>query len=69
MFPNSNGLGVQKAEVEAISQVPQPTNVNQLQAFLGLCNYYQRFVKGFNNIAQPLTRLMQIDQKYVLGEK
>jgi hypothetical protein len=32
--------GVQKAKVEAISQVPQSTNVNQLQAFLGLSNYY-----------------------------
>jgi hypothetical protein len=35
-----NGLGVQKAKVEAISQVPQLTNVNRLRAFLGLCNYY-----------------------------
>jgi hypothetical protein len=26
----SSGLGVQKAKVEAISQIPQPTNVNQL---------------------------------------
>jgi hypothetical protein len=51
------GLGVQKAEVEAISQVPQPTNVNRLRAFIGLCNYYQTFVKGFSSIAKPLIRL------------
>jgi hypothetical protein len=44
-------------------------DVNQLRAFLGLCNYYQRFVKGFNNIPKPLTRLMQIDQTYVWGEE
>jgi hypothetical protein len=42
-----------EAKVEAISQVPQPTNVRQLRAFLGLCNYYERFVKGFNNIVKP----------------
>jgi hypothetical protein len=35
-----NGLKVQKAKVEAISQVPQATNVSRLQAFMGLCNYY-----------------------------
>jgi hypothetical protein len=35
----SKWIGVQKAKVESISQVPQPINVNQLQAFLGLCNY------------------------------
>jgi hypothetical protein len=49
------GLGVQKAKIKAISQVPQPTNGSRLQAFLGLCNYYWRFVEGFNNIAKFLT--------------
>jgi hypothetical protein len=64
-----SGLGVQKAKVEAISQVPQPTNVNQLWTFLGLCNYYQRFVKRFSNIVKTLIRLMQINQEYVWGDK
>jgi hypothetical protein len=27
------GLGVQKVKVDAITQVPQPTDVNRLQAF------------------------------------
>ncbi len=62
-------LGVQKAKVESISQVPQPTNVNQLRTFLGLCKYYRRFVKGFNNIAKPLTRLTHINDEYVWGEE
>ncbi len=44
-----SGLGVQKAKVEAISQVPQSLHVNQLWTFLGLCNHDQRLVKGFNN--------------------
>jgi hypothetical protein len=52
-----SGLGVQKAKVEAISLVPQPIDVNRLQNFLSLCNYYQRFVKSFNHITKPLTRL------------
>jgi hypothetical protein len=56
-----DGLGVRKAKVEAISQVSQPIDVSWLQAFLGLYNYYQRFVKGFNNRAKPLTRLTHID--------
>jgi hypothetical protein len=52
-----SGLWVQKAKVEAISQVPQPIDVSRLQAFMGLCNYYWRFVKGFSSIAKPLTQL------------
>jgi hypothetical protein len=50
-----SGLEVQKDKVEIISKVSQPTNVSWLGAFLGLCNYYRRFVKGFSSIAKPLT--------------
>ncbi len=50
-----SGLGVQKAKVEVIPHVPQSINISQLRTFMGLCNYYQRFVKGFNNITKPLT--------------
>jgi len=51
------GLGVQKAKVETISQVPQPINVGWSQVFFNLCNYYWRLVKGFNSIARPLIQL------------
>ncbi len=48
------GLGIQHTKVEAISQVLQPIVVSRLRTLLGLCNYYQRFVKGFNSITKPL---------------
>ncbi len=49
------GLGIQKAEVEAISKVPRPIDhLSWLRAFLGLANYYQKFVKGFTWITTPL---------------
>jgi hypothetical protein len=47
-----SGLGVKKAKVEAISYVPQPTDVNWLRAFFGLYNYYQIFIKGFSSITK-----------------
>jgi len=50
------GLGVQKAKVEAISQVPQLTNISWLQTLWSLNNYYHMFIKGFNNITKPLTQ-------------
>jgi hypothetical protein len=34
---------------------------------LGLCNYYELFVKGFN-INKVLTQLKRIHQKYIWGE-
>ena len=32
-------------------------NLFQVQEFLGFCNYYQRFISKYSEIAQPLTGL------------
>src|SRR5439155_24587474 len=34
---------------------PQPRNHKELQSFLGLANYYRKFIANFSNIALPLT--------------
>jgi len=59
------GLGVQKAKIEAISLVPQATNVSWLRAFLGLYNYYRTFVKGFSSITKP--RINLTSNRKILG--
>jgi hypothetical protein len=33
----------------------------EVQQFLGFCNYYRRFIKGYSDIAEPLTRLTKKD--------
>jgi hypothetical protein len=33
----------------------------QVQQFLVFCNYYQRFIKGYSDVAEPLTRLTKKD--------
>ncbi len=42
---SASGLAVEKGKVEAVEKWPQPACVNEVQQFLGLCNYYRRFVK------------------------
>jgi hypothetical protein len=51
------GLGVQQAKVDALQRIPAPIDVSRLRAFLGLANYYRRFVKNFSLIVKPLTIL------------
>jgi hypothetical protein len=41
-----------------------PTSVDGIQSFLGLARYYQRFIKRFLKISQPMTELLKKDKKF-----
>ena len=41
-----------------------PTMVKQVRGFLGFGNFYQRFIRGFSEIAQPLNKLLKKDRKF-----
>ncbi len=58
------GLGVQQVKVEAIAHIPHPTNVSRVCAFMGLANYYRKYVKGFSAMAKPLNMLLKLNQEW-----
>jgi hypothetical protein len=41
-----------------------PMSVGDIQSFLGLVGYYQRFIKGFLKISKPMTELLEKDKKF-----
>ena len=43
--------------VEAVQKWKVPENVKECQQFMGLCNYYRRFIYKFSDIASPITQL------------
>ena len=52
------------AKVSAILDWPAPQTVKELQSFLGLANYYNRFLCTFANIAVPLHALLCKDAPF-----
>ena len=48
-------LMMDESKVKAIQEWDPPTKVPQLRSFLGLVNYYQRFIKGYSVKPAPLT--------------
>jgi len=64
-----SGLGVQQARVEAIAHILRPMDVSRVCVFMGLVNYYRRYVKGFNAMVKPLNMLLKLDQKWQWGDE
>lgn len=56
---SADGLKPNIKKIEAIKKYPEPTNLKELRAFLGLSGYYRRFVKNYAKIAKPLTNLLR----------
>ena len=50
--------------MKAVLEWPASKLVKNVQKFLGLANYYKRFVEGFVNIARLLHELMRKEQKW-----
>ena len=46
-------------KIAAIEKAPMPQNVQQLRSFLGLLNYYHKFLPNLATIIQPLNDLLQ----------
>ena len=63
---NSQGILPLTSKIEAIQDVVLPNSVKKLKSFLGLLNYYRRFIPNCSHILQPLTDLLRSNAKDVI---
>lgn len=56
---SAEGLHPLDAKKDAIIQAPEPENLQQLRSYLGLLNYYGRFIPNLATVAHPLNNLLK----------
>ncbi|XP_014214167.1 uncharacterized protein K02A2.6-like [Copidosoma floridanum] len=61
---DEHGLHVAQSKIDAIINMKTPTNIKELQSFLGACNYYSRFIKNYAQIMSPLYKLLKKDVEW-----
>ncbi|GBG90326.1 hypothetical protein CBR_g50575 [Chara braunii] len=56
---DGDGIKPEDSKIAAIRDWPTPRTLTELRSFLGLANYYRKFVRNFSTIVAPLRRLLK----------
>ena len=59
-----DGVRMEKEKVQGVIEWPVLKSVKDVQKFLGLANYYRRFIKDFAKIVRPLYEMMRKENKW-----
>lgn len=63
----SDGVRPDPSKVKAITGMEAPSDVKQLQSFLGMVNYINRFSPRLANLTAPLRDLLKHDAEFIWG--
>ena len=55
-------------KVQGIQELPRPANLRELRAFLGMTNFYRKFVRGYSDRVAALTQLLRKEEPFVWGD-
>ena len=65
----ADGLKPNVKKVQAIENAPRPLDVSQLRSFIGMMNYYGKFLPNLSTILAPLYSLLHKHSRWVWGQE
>ena len=54
---------------KAINDFPTPIKIKDIRSFIGMANYYRKYIKDFALLAKPLTNLIRKDVRWKWSEE
>jgi hypothetical protein len=66
---SARGVRPNEDKVAAIRDIPIPTNAKEVRSFLGVINYYLRFLGNLAGKVEPLNRLLKKNAKFQVTEE
>ena len=66
---SADGVKPSADRVEAVRNMSEPTTLKQLRSFLGLANWYRKFIQNFAHIADPLFNVCKSKESFSWGDE
>ena len=63
---NQNGIHTESTKIEAIKNFERPKCIKKLRSFLGITNYYRRFIKNYTDFSKILESLCGSNMKKLI---
>ena len=54
---SKNSVEVDPIKIKGVAEWPEPKEKQEVRQFLGFCNFYRHFIRGFAKVTKPLTEL------------
>ena len=64
LIVTTDGIEMDPEKIRSILEWQPPRSLKGVQAYLGVTNYYRRFIADFSSIARPLTKLTRKDTPF-----